>query len=419
MASNKNKVHYAFVIVGCCCLMMGVNVGLTFSCAGIFYAPVTQALGLSVGGFGLYMTAMYVASALMLPIAGRLLERYSARLIFTAASVLNGIALFLMGCMSTLIGFYIAGALLGVSIAFLLYMSYPTLINRWFHTRMGLMIGICCAASGLGGIIFNPLGAWVIGSFGWRAGYFAFAAIVLVIVTPLLALWLRDYPEDLGLMKYGEEVADMEGEEAGLANVSRGISYAEVVRMPVFYALILFAFIMMGCSTLNLFIPGYVQAEGFTLDAASLAAACAMAGVTLGKLLLGYINDRNCTLGVLLCTIGGAAGLMAVVWGNTSLYLILTGSFFFGWCYAGVTVQTAMLTKSVVGSKDYSRIFSIISIALSAGGAVASGGWGLLADATSYSLAFIVGAILLLVATILGLYSLRQSKRNNTTARYA
>lgn len=30
------KLHYGYVIVACCCLIMGVNVGLTFSCAGIF-----------------------------------------------------------------------------------------------------------------------------------------------------------------------------------------------------------------------------------------------------------------------------------------------------------------------------------------------------------------------------------------------
>ncbi len=127
----KAKIHYAFVIAACCCLMMGVNVGLTFSCAGIFYKPVTADLGISVGSFGLYMTFMYVASSLMLPVAGRMLERYSARWLFTGASVLNGVALCLMGMMSTLWGFYAVGALLGVSIAFLLYMSYPTLINRW------------------------------------------------------------------------------------------------------------------------------------------------------------------------------------------------------------------------------------------------------------------------------------------------
>lgn len=37
------KLHYGYVIVACCCLIMGVNVGLTFSCAGIFFQPVSEA----------------------------------------------------------------------------------------------------------------------------------------------------------------------------------------------------------------------------------------------------------------------------------------------------------------------------------------------------------------------------------------
>lgn len=401
----KGKIHYAFVIAACCCLMMGVNVGLTFSCAGIFYKPVTADLGISVGSFGLYMTFMYIASSLMLPVAGRLLDRYSARWLFTGASILNGVALCLMGMMSSLWGFYAAGALLGVSIAFLLYMSYPTLINRWFQTGMGLMIGICVSASGLGGMIFNPIGGWIIGEWGWRMAYYVFGAIVLVGVSPLLAFLLRDRPEDMGLQKFGMDKSVESG--SGVKPADTGLTYAQAVRMPVFYALIVFAFIMMGCSTLNLFIPGFAETSGFTLEQASLAAAASMAGVTLGKLLLGWINDRNCMAGLLISTIGGAVGLAAIVAVPSVLWVVLVGSFFFGWCYAGVTVQTAMLTRTVVGSKDYSRIFATVSVALSAGGAVASGGWGLLADASSFSVIFITGAILLILAALLGLYSLK------------
>lgn len=406
----KTKMHYAFVIVVCCCLMMGVNVGLTFSCAGIFYKPVTSDLGITVGGFGLYMTVMYIASSLVLPLAGRLLERYSARWLFTGASALNGVALCLMGAMSRLWGFYVAGALLGVSIAFLLYMSYPTLINRWFHARMGLMIGICVAASGLGGIIFNPLGGWIITQWGWRIAYYVFGLIVIAGVTPLLAWLLRDHPEEVGLRKFGLDagVPVSGGVAAGCDDT--GVTYAQAVRMPVFYMLIVFSFIMMGCSTLNLFIPGFTENVGFSVEQASLAAAASMVGVTLGKLLLGWINDRNCTAGVVLCTGGGAVGLAVIVAGAAALPLILAGGFMFGWCYAGVTVQTAMLTRAVMGSKDYSRIFATISVALSAGGAVASGGWGLLADATSYPVIFISGAASLILAGILGLGALRIAK---------
>lgn len=407
---NQHHTHYAFIIVLCCCLMMGVNVGLTFSCAGIFYKPLTSDLGISVGSFGLYMSFMYVASSLTLPFAGRLLRRYSARIIFTLASSLNGLSLAAMGLMSKTWEFYAVGALLGVSIAFLLYMSYPTLINRWFHTRMGLMTGICCAASGVGGIIFNPIGAYIITNFGWRMGYFAFGAIALFIVTPLLLWLLRDYPSQLGLQKYGASTNGDATNSSAIKSES-GIAYSQAMRMPTFYLIVIFAFIMMGCSTLNLFIPGFVESSGKSLETASLAAAASMLGVTLGKLLLGYINDRNCMAGVVLCTLGGAAGIVALVIGAAWMGAVLGGSFFFGWCYAGVTVQTAMLTRTVMGSRDYARIYAIVSIALSAGGAFASGGWGLLADAVGYQTTFLIGAILLVLAFLLGYRSLRGGKQ--------
>lgn len=46
-----SDVHYGYVIVLCCCLIMGINVGLVMSCAGIFYHPVSEGLGVSVGTF--------------------------------------------------------------------------------------------------------------------------------------------------------------------------------------------------------------------------------------------------------------------------------------------------------------------------------------------------------------------------------
>ena len=50
---NKLGFHYGYVIVFCCCLIMGVIIGLVMSCTGIFYGPVSSELGISVGSFGL------------------------------------------------------------------------------------------------------------------------------------------------------------------------------------------------------------------------------------------------------------------------------------------------------------------------------------------------------------------------------
>ena len=400
-ASKSKRIHYGFVIVFCCCLIMGIDVGLVFSCAGIFYDPVSRALGVPVGQFGLYMSVSYVASTLMLPLAGKLIERHGSRRLLTINSMLLGLCVASMGLFTSVWEFYGAGVVMGVTLAFLLYLSFPILVNAWFRTKVGLMIGICSAASGIGGMIFNPIGGSIIAGHGWRAAYFAFGGLILLGVTPLIGLLLRNRPEEKGLPPYGQKEASADN-LASVGKSDSGTDYSAAVRMPAFYAVMIFAFIMMAVSTLNLFIPKYVMISGFTEVEASLAAAAVMAGVTGGKLLLGLINDRNCLYGVLACTLPGVAGLALLLAGQGTLWIMICGCFMFGWEYAGVTVQTAMLTGHTFGKKHYTRIYALISIALSSGGAIASGGWGLLADATSFRTVLTAGGITLAVGCLLG-----------------
>lgn len=401
-------MHYGFVIVFCCCLMMGINVGIAFSCAGIFYKPVSASLGVSIGTFGIYQAFICVASTLMLSVAGRMLERLSARWIFTASSGLMGACYVAMSFFSNVWEFYVAGAVIGITMAFLLYLSFPTMINRWFRSRIGFFMGVCTAASGIGGIVLNPIAGWIITNYGWQMAYGALGGFVLIVVTPLLGLLLRDYPEQKGILAYGasekESVVNKNHEE-------EGILYAKAVRMPVFYGLVVFAFLIMANSSLNLFIPNYAIDLRFTLEQASFAASSAMAGVTVGKLLLGYINDRNCSAGVLTTTLGGIAGLCMLLAGNLGLWIIMAGAFFFGWAYAGVTVQTAMLTRTIFGNRNYSRIYSMISVATAAGGALSTGGWGLLVDVTSYRFIFSIGTGMLAVCCMIGLWALNGKGR--------
>ena len=404
--TRKHAIHYGFVIIACCCLIMGVNIGLSFSCAGLFYQPVSDTLGVNVGLFGLYMSVMYIAATLTLPLAGKLLERYSARWLFAGSSALMGLVFLAFSIINAVWQFYLAALGLGVSVAFQPYLSFPTLVNRWFHVKVGLMMGICTAASGIGGMLFSPLIAWLITDFGWRWAYAACGLLILCVVSPALGILLRSYPRDKSLEPYGAGKASAESK--GTDSAVSGIPYSKAVRMPVFYGVLVFSFLMMAVSTLNLFIPNFFLSQSYTLEQASYAAAAVMAGVTVGKLLLGHINDRNTLAGVLLSTVGGAAGL-ALLLAGFGLWAGMAGCAFFGLAYSGVTVQTAMLTRRVFGTLNYARIYSMVSIALAAGGAVASGGWGLLQEATSYSFIMATGAVALIISAILGVAALRKA----------
>lgn len=413
---RKLKVHYGYVIVVCCCLIMGFDVGISMSCAGIFYPPVSESLGVARGTFSLYMSFSFLTSALMLSVAGKMLQKYSARWILTFNSVALGLIIAGMGFLNAVWQFYIAGALMGVTLAFLLYLSFPTLLNRWFNSKVGFLMGICSAASGIGGILLNPVGALLIDSFSWRGAYVIFGLFILIIVSPILGWLIRDYPEHKGLLPVGlkKEVAEEEKSDSG-------IEYKSAIRMVNFYALMIFAFLIMAVSTLNLFIPGFVVDQGFTLEEAAFAASAIMAGVTIGKVVLGMINDQSCMAGVIVMALCGAGGIFLLIFGHIGMIAIIGGSFLFGWAYAGVTVQTAMLVRVIFGNRDYARIFSVISMALAAGGAVSAGGWGLLADVTSPDFIFIVGIVFLGICCFIGIFGLisKNARHNKSIASSA
>ena len=411
MKSHKTiGFHYGYVIVACCFLIMFVIVGLVMSCAGIFYKPVSEELGVDVGKFGLYMSLNFLFSTLTLSFAGKLLEKYSARVILTLCSAMIAATFMMMSLFSAVWQFYVTGAVFGIMLAFLLYLGFPTLLNRWFKTRMGFFIGICSAGSGIGGVLFNPLAGFLITEYGWRMTYLIFGIIIMVIVTPILGLLLRDYPEDKGLKPYGEsELSDtVPSRSDGKQSTGDGIEYARAVRMPIFYGLIVFAFLMNATATLNVFVPTYMQEILFSVEQASFVASAVM----VGKVLLGMINDRSTLYGI-LTTIGlGILGLVLLLMGHIGITLSIIGGFLFGWAYAGVSVQTPMLVRSVFGNKNYARIYSNVSMAIAIGGAIAAGGWGLLADVTSYGFIFIVGIVFLVLSGSIGLFALYIRRKN-------
>ena len=391
-----NNFHYGYIIVFCCSLIMGVNIGLVMSCAGIFYQPVSEELGVSIGKFGLYMSFNYLASTLMLPIAGKLMARFSARMLLTLSSGVLGLCFVSMSFFNAVWQFYIAGSVIGIALAFLFYLCFPTMISRWFKTRVGFFMGVCSAASGIGGVLFNPVGAYLITTLGWRATYAISGTIILLMVTPTVGIFMRNYPKDKGLLPYGEN------EQQPITLPGKDVEYARAIKMPVFYGLIVFAFLLFCVSTLNLFIPRYVTELDYTLQQASFVASAVMVGVTIGKVALGVINDKSNIWGVAVTAVLGIIGLVLLLVGNFGIGVVVAGGFFFGWAYAGVTVQTPILVRTIFGNKNYPQIYSNVSIAFAVGGVLTAGGWGLLADYTTFKFILSLGVVFLIAMGIIG-----------------
>lgn len=404
--------HYAYAIVASCIAITFLPCALVLSCAGIFFTPVSQYFGVATAEFTLYFSVLNIAQMITLPVAGKLLSRLDARAVLSAAVVLCAVGLAGMSMCQAMWQFYVCGAVLGVGVCPLIYLSVPTLINAWCVKRVGFFVGLCMAFTGIGGVVFNPVGTALInsGAEGWRTAYLVFAAIVAVGTLPFTLLVVRSRPEDKGLAPYGAGEA-AEGGDAQQAEVT-GVPAAQAMRMPAFFALAAFCGVITLNQTIYQFLAGYAQSFADTMPAIAAAsgivASAAMGGQAVGKVVLGAVNDRSVHAGVVLGIGAGVAGVTLMWLFPSALALLLVGAFLFGVVYAMTTVQTPLLVRTVFGSADYTNIYSRVSMVGSLMSAVAAVLWGLVVDsAGGYPLMFILGYGCMAVCLVLALFSLK------------
>jgi len=406
---KAGRFHYAYLIAAACCAISAASVGLTISCAGIFFDTVSEELGVGKGDFAIYMSILLFASTLTLTVAGKIYARYNARAIIIINVIVVSLSFAAMSALNSVYQFYAAGAFLGIAMAFLFFLLVPTMINRWFKARVGFFMGLCSAFTGVGGILFNPLGAWVISNYGWRTGYLSFAFLNIALALPF-ALAIKSFPGDKGLRPFGDTG---DASPDGKHGVVTGVSYSAAVRGGTFYVTILFGFLIAFLTTVNFYLPSYAGSLGMSLTLAAAIASASMVGNTAGKVLLGAINDKSVIAGLTFTTTCGFAGIgMMVFLAKAGVWAVLTGAVLYGISYAGMAVQTPLTVRRIFGNLNYSQIYSNIAMVAAFGTAIGSAAWGFIVDNTkSYAITFSMAMGVAVLTFIFGFLALRMGKK--------
>lgn len=411
---RRGGFHYAYLIVASCIAITCLPCALVLSCAGIFFTPVSEFFGVPRATFTLYFSILNIAMMLTLPVAGKLMSRVDLRLVLSACVVLDGLGLLGMSLAGSMPVFYACGVIMGIGTAPLIYLAVPTLINAWCVKRVGFFVGLCMAFTGIGGVIFNPIGTSLIasGAEGWRLAYRAFAVITLVGTLPFTLFVVRSKPADKGLAPYGAEEADPQA-PAAATPAAGGVSASVAMRTPAFWALMVFCGVITLNQTIYQYLPSYALSFEASLPevaaASGVVASAAMAGQAIGKVILGAINDRSARLGVIFGIACGVVGVLVMWLLPSALALLLAGAFLFGIVYAMTTVETPLLVRTVFGSADYTNIYSRGSMVGSLMSAVAAVFWSLVIDsAGGFPLMFVLGIVCMAVCAATALFALGQ-----------
>jgi MFS family permease len=127
---------------------------------------------------------------------GWLAERIGVRwvVLFGGAMIGTGLAISSLGGLTQLyVSSFLLVGLLGASGMFAPLMTY---VSRWFDRRRGTAIALISAGQYIAGALWPAVFQFGIDRIGWRHTMLAYAVLVVVVILPLAAIYLRAPPKD-------------------------------------------------------------------------------------------------------------------------------------------------------------------------------------------------------------------------------
>ncbi|MEG2934611.1 MAG: MFS transporter [Gordonibacter sp.] len=410
VAKEKMSPRHMLIVLTGIMITFGCS-ALCFSTWGLFQPVVAEGLGIPTTGFAFYVTVMYLTMTVASPFAGKLIQSMDIRIILTVSACLVGGAFILMSFSYDIVMFYVAAVLLGLGEISILWLAIPQLINRWFHERGGFFIGLCMAFTGIGGALWSAVFTALRSSgMDFHTIYLIWGVIALATSIPFTLFCIRSRPEDVGLAPYGAKVA-----ADGQAAKPTGISAKAAMKMPVFFALCLFAGIINIAVLIAQQFPTYTKTlTGATFDVlvvGGIMATVMMVGQAIFKIVLGAAADKNAKGALWFAFIAGVGGVLLCWLGSFSEYTMYVGSFIFGAFYATAVVLVPIVVKQVFGLRDNAIIYSRVSTVFNLIAAFGSMIWAWIGSSFGFNVVFIVGIAMIVAVLLLGLVSFAQAKK--------
>lgn len=156
----------------------------------VIAAPIAADLGASAPSVFLGTSVMYVAMGLAAPLAGRAFRLYGTRQAMAAGAGLIGLGLLVLALCRDLWMFWAAWALIGVAGALFLTTAAYAYIAEYAEDRARSLMGTLMLVTGLASSVFLPVTALLDALIGWRGALYAYAAVMVLAVSPLIGFGL-------------------------------------------------------------------------------------------------------------------------------------------------------------------------------------------------------------------------------------
>ncbi len=404
------SIFYGWWLVAALLVILVNMVGVGIYVFPVFIGSLQNEFGWSISQISIAAAIWAMVFGLASPVLGILIERFGVLWTMLASAALASLSYLGYAHLHSLRMLYAVSIVSGFAVAGTTLAPTTALITNWFDKYRGRAMAVAMLGSGVGGFALPPLYEFLIRQLGWRqAWYFALIMLALVFV-PLMAVFIRTRPSDLGLLPDGENPAEeSQGTDGALIS---GLSVKRAVSTSNFWLLVaIFVLLCLGPSALTFHFVVFAQEQAhFSSQEAAFYYGLALGFSIAGRLLFGWLADRwkptllLAAAGVLMACGPAALELLIVRLELRTASLLWFHAVPYGLGLGGNVVVLPVVISRCFGERHFPKISGLIMTGYALGVIMGIPVAGKIFDRTgSYEIVFIACIIVLIMAAILSL----------------
>ncbi|WP_455364005.1 L-lactate MFS transporter [[Eubacterium] cellulosolvens] len=399
---TAEKGRWIFVALG---LIINICLGSVYSWS-VFRKPLENIFSIGATESGLPFMVFLAFFALLMPVAGKFLEKYGVKKVCIFGGLIVGIGWLLAGFSSNITLLTISyGVIAGAGVG-IVYGGPIAVSARWFPDRKGLAVGLTIVGFGLSPFITAPLARALIDLYGPLVTFQLLGALFLILLIALSAP-LKNPP--VGWKPSGWTPPKTSSRTAD-------INTSQMLRTPTYFGLWVCYIIGTLTGLMAIGISSPVGQEIIKLDPGTAAIAVSVFAVFngVGRPLFGWLTDRltprNSSIISFIIIFIVSIGMLNAGEGKIALYLLCFIGFWLtlgGWLAIAPTA-----TATFFGATHYAKNYGVMFTAYGVGAIIGNLISGRLRDVFgSYSASFYPTAGLAVVGIIISAILLKPPKR--------
>jgi predicted MFS family arabinose efflux permease len=395
---------YASIVVAVTFVALLASAGLR-SAPGVMMLPLEQHFGWDRATISAAAAIGILLYGAVGPFAAALMLSVGIRRTMLGGLVLMSVSTFASLWMSEPWQYVLSwGVFSGVGSGAVASVLGAAVVNRWFASRQGLVMGLLTASTATGALVFLPVLAWLAEGGAWRPVALA-VSILTAAVIPLVFFFVPEHPHDVGVRRFGENDASAPPPLKQAATPALAFTALFRASKTMVFWLLFGTFFVCGLTTNGLVGTHMIAFCGdHGIEPVQAAGLLSLMGLfdLIGTTASGWLTDRYDPRKLLFVYYGlRGLSLLALPFLDFSASSLLIFAIFYGLDWIATVPPTVKLANVHFGERDAPIVFGWVMVGHQIGAATAAFGAGAVRAWTgTYTPAFLVAGAFGLAAAV-------------------